>query len=80
MNYNPPYYQSLFETYGFQPFFHQICFGKKPKQKLSDKVLERHAVYEKDPHFSVRNLEKRKLEKYAADFAQVYNAAWAFHG
>jgi hypothetical protein len=80
MNYNPPYYKKLFETYGFQPFFNQICLGKKPKQKLSDKVLERHAIYEKDPHFSVRNLEKNKLEKYAADFATVYNAAWAGHG
>ncbi len=80
MNYNPPYYQSLFETYGFQPFFHQICFGMKPKNKLSDKVMERHAVYEKDPLFSVRNIEKPKLEKYAADFANVYNAAWAGHG
>lgn len=80
MNYNPPYYQALFETYGFQPFFDQICFGKKPKQKLSEKVLERHQLFEKDPQFSVRNLEKNKLEKYAADFATVYNAAWAGHG
>lgn len=80
MNYNPPYYQTLFETYGFRPFFHQICFGMKPKNKLSDKVIERHATYEKDPHFTVRNIEKNNLEKYAADFATVYNAAWAGHG
>jgi hypothetical protein len=80
MNYNPPYYVSLFENYGFKPFFYQICFGMKPKNKLSEKVLERHALYEKDPHFSVRNIEKGKLEKYAGDFATVYNAAWAGHG
>lgn len=80
MNYNPPYYQKLFETYGFQPFFHQICFGKKPKDKLNDKILERHAVYEKDQAFSVRTIEKSKLEKYAEDFTTVYNAAWAGHG
>jgi hypothetical protein len=80
MNYNPPYYQHLFETYGFQPFYHQVCFGMIPKNKLNDKVIERHALYEKDPAFSVRNMEKSKLEKYAADFATVYNAAWAGHG
>ena len=80
MNYNPPYYKALFEAYGFQPFFHQICFGMKPKNKLSDKVIERHAVYEKDPHFSVRCIQKNQIEKYAADFAKVYNAAWAGHG
>lgn len=80
MNYNPPYYQALFENYGFQPFFHQICFGKKPKEPLSEKVRERHSVYEKDPRFSLRTIQKNKLEKYAADFATVYNAAWAGHG
>ncbi|ANE50566.1 hypothetical protein [Flavisolibacter tropicus] len=80
MNYNLPYYQELFETYGFQPFFNQICFGKSPKQKLNDKLLERHAHFEKDPAYSVRNLKKGQLEKYAGDFATVYNAAWAGHG
>ena len=80
MNYNPSYYQALFESYGFRPFFHQICLGMDPKQQMSRKVLDRHALYEKDPAFSVKTIEKSKLEKYAADFATVYNAAWAGHG
>jgi len=80
MNYNPPYYQTLFETFGFMPFFYQICFGKHPKQKLSDKTLLRHAIFERDPHFEVRTIKKKELEKYAFDFASVYNAAWAGHG
>lgn len=80
MNYNPPYYQTLFENYGFKPFFHQICLGMNPKQKMSAKILDRHAHYKKDPAFSVKTIEKNKLEKYAVDFASVYNAAWAGHG
>ncbi len=80
MNYNLPYYQTLFETFGFQPFFNQICFGKNPTQKLAPKILERHAHFEKDPDYIVKNIEKRVLEKYAEDFATVYNAAWAGHG
>jgi hypothetical protein len=80
MNYNPPYYKDLFETYGFQLFFNQICLGMDPKQKMSDKVLERHAIFEKDPAFSVKCIDKKQLEKFAADFATVYNAAWAGHG
>jgi hypothetical protein len=80
MNYNPPYYQFLFENYGFQPFFHQICLGMDPKQRLTDKIFERHSVYEKDPDFSVRHIEKNKLNQYAVDFTEVYNAAWAGHG
>jgi len=80
MNYNPPYYQSLFESYGFRPFFHQNCLGMNPKQKMSDKILERHSLYKKDPAFSVKTIEKNRLEKYAQDFTTVYNAAWAGHG
>lgn len=80
MNYNPPYYRSLFETYGFQPFFHQICLGMDLTKGINQKVMERHRVFEKDPRFSSRQMELHKLEKYAADFATVYNKAWAGHG
>lgn len=80
MNYNPPYYQALFENYGFQPFFHQLCYGRNPKDLLTDKAFDRHAMYEKDPDFTVRTIKKSQLDKYAADFTTVYNAAWAGHG
>jgi hypothetical protein len=80
MNYNPPYYQELFEQYGFQPFFHQICVGMNPRAELSKKIRERHAQLEKDPAFSVRYMDKKNMGKYAEDFAAVYNAAWAGHG
>ena len=80
MNYNPPYYQTLFESYGFKPFFHQICLGMDPKQALSQKLVERHAVYANDPAFSARYINKAEIEKYAQDFTTVYNAAWAGHG
>src|SRR5439155_571400 len=45
MNYNPPYYSTLFEHYGFRNFFNQVCFGLNPKKKLSEKLFERHAHY-----------------------------------
>jgi hypothetical protein len=80
MNFNPPYYQSLFETYGFRRFFGQVCLGMNPKQKLNDKLFARHAVYANDPSYRVVNIDKKDLEKFAADFAIVYNAAWAGHG
>jgi len=80
MNYNPPYYKGLFETYGFKPFFHQICLGMDPKKKLNNKISERHALYANNPNFSVKNISKKQIEKFAKDFASVYNAAWAGHG
>ncbi|HEV7621680.1 MAG TPA: hypothetical protein VGO09_08105 [Flavisolibacter sp.] len=80
MNYNMPFYQDLFENYGFKPFFHQICLGMNPKETLTNKVKERHAVFANDPAFKVRYINKSKLEKYAEDFTIVYNKAWAGHG
>lgn len=79
MNFNAPYYQQLFEEYGFKPFFHQICFGLNPKDRLTDKMYERHAVFEKDPAFKTIHIDKNKLEKFASDFTIIYNKAWSGH-
>ena len=80
MNYNPPYYVSLFEAYGFRQFYEQVCFAMHPKTPLEKKIWDRHAVLAADKAFSSGHLEKDKLEKYAKDFATVYNKAWAGHG
>jgi hypothetical protein len=80
MNYNPPYYQDLFETYGFRLFFNQVCFGMDPKKALNEKIWERHTLYAGDPAFSARYIDKKNLQKFAVDFATIYNKAWAGHG
>lgn len=80
MNYNPPYYQHLFEQYGFQLFFNQFCFGFDPKAAISEKMLERHKALSADPDFSFRLIDKSNIDKFAIDFATVYNKAWAGHG
>ena len=80
MNYNPIYYKDLFETYGFQPFYQQYCFGMLPKEPLNDKIWEKHDSIAANPDYSARHLEKKHLEKYADDFTEVYNKAWAGHG
>jgi len=80
MNYNKSYYRELFETYGFKCFFNQICFGLDPRKEVSQKILDRHAQLAKDPAFSSRYIDKNQLEKFATDFAIVYNKAWAGHG
>jgi hypothetical protein len=80
MNFNPPYYQQLFEHYGFRVFFHQLCFGMDPRKRLSEKVRERHAKISADPAFSAKHIELKHLDKYAADFTEIYNQAWSGHG
>ena len=80
MNYALPYYQKLFDNYGFKEFYGQACYGLDPTKELSQKTIERHANIAKDPDYSARTLEKKHLEKYVEDFVTVYNKAWAGHG
>jgi len=80
MNFNPPYYQQLFETYGFKLFFNQICFGVDPKKTLNKKIFDRHDAIASDPNYSALHISKKHLEKFANDFTIVYNKAWAGHG
>ncbi|MFM7824068.1 MAG: hypothetical protein ACKPB3_09880, partial [Bacteroidota bacterium] len=42
MNYNPPYYQKLFESYGFHTYYEQLCFALKPNEELDPKFKEAH--------------------------------------
>ena len=80
MNYNKPYYRQLFEGYGFNPFFDQICFGLDPTKEISQKMIERHALIKKDPAYRAVSIKKEQLEKFAQDFTYIYNKAWAGHG
>ena len=79
MNYNPPYYQELFETYGFKTFFNQICFHLMVHTYLKGNFLEMNEKYSANPEFEARHVKKNQLEKAASDFCEVYNLAWAGH-
>jgi hypothetical protein len=80
LNYNPPYYQQLFENYGFKNFYNQVCFALNVPDPLIPKFYQRHAECAKDPNFSAVYIKKNELEKFVADFTIVYNKAWAGHG
>ena len=80
MNYNPPYYLKLFEEYGFKLFYEQLCLGMQLNKPLQERIWEKHQRIAIDPAFSVKNLQKKNLEKYISDFTEVYNKAWAGHG
>lgn len=80
MNYNPPYYQQLFENYGFQTYYNQICYGMKVNDNLADKLYQRHQAIANNPDFKVELIRKNDLARYAKDFNYVYNKAWAGHG
>lgn len=82
MNYNPPYYQALFESYGFLTFYRQICWRlsvASQAAQLQPKFYSAHQAFAANPDFQARHLIKRDLAQYAGDFSTVYNQAWAGH-
>jgi hypothetical protein len=80
MAFNPSYYQSLLENYGFKNYYNQYYYSMNVDDPFQPKIAERHAKFAAKKDYSARHVEMDKLEKYATDFATVYNAAWAQHG
>src|ERR1044071_4774495 len=80
MNYNPPYYKELFESYGFHTYFEQWCYSLTVADRLHEKFYRRHGELKKNPDYHAEFLKKKFLLKYADDFCTVYNKAWAKHG
>lgn len=78
MPYNFPYYQDLFEAYGFQNYFNQYTYRRFVTfDGVRPEVVEKAERIFRNPAYSFRNLEKDKPGKYAADFVEIYNKAWA---
>ncbi len=80
MNYNPPYYVTLFENYGFKIFYNQVCFGLDAKKKVVQKIVDKHQAFMDNPDINMKLIDKNKLDKFAEDFIIIYNKAWAGHG
>lgn len=79
MPYNKPYYQTLFETYGFKLFFEQISNelnieGRLPErfEKISKWIMEK-------PGYEFIRPNADQLRQFALAFQEVYNDAWQFH-
>lgn len=79
MPYNFPYYQQLFENYGFKNYFEQYTYGRKVLSPLSEKIAAKADRIARNPGYSFRHIDKKKLDKYIVDFQTIYNKAWAAH-
>ncbi|KMQ66103.1 hypothetical protein ACM46_00625 [Chryseobacterium angstadtii] len=80
MNYNSPYYKDLFENYGFQVYFEQLCFSRPIFAEVSRVFTVMHAKHSRNPSISAKPMKKNNLAKFAKDFTEIYNQAWAAHG
>lgn len=75
--YNPPYYQYLFESYGFQTYYKMEGFHLDVKSPLSDRFIKIAEWVTSKPGYSFRHFTWKDQDKLMSDFAAVFNEAWA---
>lgn len=80
MSFNPTYYQSLFDQYGFKNYYNQYYYYINVDDPLPERFSERYTKFNSKPGYEAKHIQLNDLNKYAGDFASVYNAAWAQHG
>jgi len=76
MNYNFPYYRAFFEDYGFKTLYEQITNHLDVNKPFSERFTKIANWVIKKPGYDFRHFEIKKMEKFAADFIEIYNDAW----
>jgi len=78
MNYNPPYYKTLFEAYGFKDYFRQYSYVIDINAQRPERYRNIVNRLNSKGEYTFRHIEKDKLPQYANDFMTVYNKTWHF--
>ncbi len=74
--YNPPYYQNLFEEYGFRTFYKMEGFHLDVSKPLSERFEKIARWVISKPGYEFRHFTWKDKEKMSRDFVAVYNEAW----
>ncbi len=76
-NYNPSYYKTFFEEYGFKTYFNQLTFARKILDPLSPKLARKAELIAKEEGYEFRHLRKDEIKNLGEYLRIVYNKAWA---
>ena len=79
MNYNPAYYQSLFEDYGFKVYYKQLMCKRDMHVPVQDVFVEKSERLMKRKEYSISNVRNMSIPEIAENFRTVYNDAWGGH-
>ena len=74
--YNHPYYQDLFESYGFKTYYKMEGFHLDITKPLPERFLKIAKWVSDKPGYEFRHFTWKEQEKYTMDFAKVFNEAW----
>lgn len=75
--YNFPYYQSLFEDYGFKTYYNQEGFHLDITKPLPERFAKIAGWLANKPEYTFEHFRWNDKHRFVTDFAEVYNQAWA---
>jgi len=76
MNYNPPYYQALFEKYGFTTAYQQITNHLAVRNPFPERFTKIANWVASKPGYTFEHFSKKNSDKYVADLMEIYNDGW----
>jgi len=76
MNYNPPYYHAFFEHYGFKTLYAQITNHLQVYKPFPERFYKIAKWVTQKPGYEFKHLKVKEIDKFAADFMEIYNDAW----
>jgi hypothetical protein len=80
MPYNKPYYQKLYEGYGFQSYFEMYSYHLDLAKPLPPRQVQFAKHITKKEQFRFDHFRFKYYEKYLNDIIKIYNNVWStFH-
>lgn len=78
MPYNHSYYNDLFTNYGFKNYFNQFTYHLPLiVGNLKPAIVEKANRLRRDPNYTFSIYSRRERDKFALDFMDIFNNAWA---
>jgi hypothetical protein len=75
--YNHPYYQDLFESYGFRTYYKMEGFHLDITKPLPERFRKIAGWVSSKPGYEFHHFTWKNQDKYTKDFAKVFNNAWS---
>ena len=78
-NYNFPYYQQLFESYGFTKIIEQTTSEGRPERIDIEKYRLYTAKLQEGSMLRAEHFTHKETQRFVHDFTTIYNQAWKQH-
>ncbi|MES2455838.1 MAG: GNAT family N-acetyltransferase [Bacteroidota bacterium] len=76
MNYNPAYYLSFFENYGFKKEYEQITNHLAVRKPFPERFTKIANWVAGKPGYTFEHFSKKSPSKYVDDLMEIYNDGW----